>query len=77
MTATWASAFEHRRYSVRRENRRTGPRRCPLGWPERCPNPSTHRGDANGMCLTMGCEFHVAQWVRDPLWRLRRRAARG
>jgi hypothetical protein len=23
-------------------------------------------GMANGVCLMIGCEFHVAMWVRDP-----------
>jgi len=31
-----------------------------------CPNPCTHAGTANGVCLMIGCQFHVAMWVRDP-----------
>lgn len=30
-----------------------------------CTNRATHCGCANGMALMSGCEFHVAQWVRD------------
>jgi hypothetical protein len=32
---------------------------------ETCTNPCTHVGFANGVALMQGCEFHVAQWVRD------------
>lgn len=32
---------------------------------DNCPNRATHFGCANGMALMSGCEFHVAQWVRD------------
>lgn len=63
------SATHHERYSERRESRRTGPRNC---WVPGCQNKATHRGMANGVCLTTGCEFHTAMWVRDPLWRHRR-----
>lgn len=64
MTA-WGSATEHARYSVKRKSRRSGRRKCRPS--QGCHNPCTHAGMANGLCLMIGCEFHVAMWVRDPL----------
>ena len=37
-----------------------------------CTRRATHAGLANGCAMTVGCEWRVRQWVRDPLWRLRR-----
>lgn len=59
---TWGSATEHQRYMVKRQSRRTGRRKCRLSLG--CDNPCTHAGYANGVCLTIGCEFHIAMWVR-------------
>lgn len=59
----WGSADHHPRVSERRKDRRSGRRHC---LPGHCPNPCTHAGMANGVCLMIGCEFHVAMWVRDP-----------
>jgi hypothetical protein len=55
------SMLEHRRYSSPAPPRSR--RRCHCG----CKRRATHLGMANGLCLTMGCEFHVARWVRDPV----------
>ena len=30
-----------------------------------CTNRATHRGMVNGLCMTSGCEFHVARWASD------------
>lgn len=55
------SATDHQRYSIKRESRRRGRRKCSSA----CPNPCTHAGYANGVCLMIGCQFHVAMWVRS------------
>lgn len=60
----WGSASHHERASVRRNDRRSGRRQC---LPGHCPNPCTHAGVANGVHLMIGCQFHVAMWVRDPI----------
>ena len=53
------SAKEHRRYMV------------PVGSHERrrchcCKKRASHRGMANGIGLMSGCEWRVAQWIRNP-----------
>jgi hypothetical protein len=53
-----ASMYEHHRYSEQVEPRSRRRCRC-------CRGRATHRGMANGLCLMMGCELMVAQWVRD------------
>ena len=35
-------------------------RRCSCG----CMSHATHRGMANGVCLTTACEFAIARWVK-------------
>lgn len=35
-------------------------RRCSCG----CMSRATHRGMANGVCLTTGCELAIARWVK-------------
>lgn len=74
MKTLWASATEHRRESVKRKSRRTGRRVCGSG----CPHPCTHAGLANGVAMMIGCQFHVAMWVRDPSahWLARRRGVK-
>lgn len=59
----WGSAGHHARVSSRRKSRGYGRRQC---LPGVCPRPCTHEGTANGVCLILGCEFHVAMWRRDP-----------
>ena len=53
-----ASAAEHIRYaaSVAPKSRR----RCHCG----CKRRATHRGMANGVCLTTACEFAIRRWVK-------------
>lgn len=36
-------------------------RRCGCG----CGRRATHRGMANGVCLTMGCELSMRRWVKE------------
>lgn len=55
----YANSEVHRRYSEEVEPKSR--RRCHCG----CKRRATHRGMANGMCLTSGCELYVARWVRD------------
>lgn len=69
----YGSADEHQRYSVKRESRRRGRRRCNNS--PGCHNPCTHAGYANGVCLMIGCELCVARWVQDPLWSEKRKLA--
>ena len=70
-TAAWGqhgSAQDHVRYIEPTENKR---RRCLCG----CRGARTHRGMANGICLTSGCELSMRRWVRDPYADLRRKRA--
>lgn len=30
-----------------------------------CRRRATHRGMANGVCLTMGCELSMRRWVKE------------
>ena len=60
-TAGWGScggADHHVRYmeSVPPRSRR----HCHCG----CAKRATHSGMANGVCLTMGCEFAISRWVK-------------
>ena len=48
------------RYSVAKQKVSGRPCVCTCG----CKNKITHLGMANGICLTSGCEFSVALWVR-------------
>ncbi len=60
---TWGSATAHQRYAVKVKQ---VVRRCRLSTThQKCANLETHRGMANGLALTSGCEFHVYQWVRS------------
>lgn len=59
----WGSQDQHELYSVKRKSRRTGRRHCSVS--RGCHNPCTHAGYANGVCLMIGCEFHVAMWARN------------
>lgn len=36
-------------------------RRCGCG----CRRRATHRGMANGVCLTMGCDLSIRRWVKE------------
>ncbi|CAB3764153.1 hypothetical protein LMG29542_04795 [Paraburkholderia humisilvae] len=54
------SSRDHIRYSEPLERRRGRRRRCYCG----CGNPVTHRGMANGVCLTQACELGITRWVR-------------
>ncbi|PCI14294.1 MAG: hypothetical protein COB71_02905 [Thiotrichales bacterium] len=53
------SAEDHKRYMEQVISQ--GRRRCHCG----CTKRATHRGMANGVCLTIGCELYVRRWVRD------------
>ena len=60
-TAAWGqvgSSSEHVRYMepVRPQSRR----RCHCG----CGARATHRGMANGVCLTTACELAIRRWVK-------------
>lgn len=54
----WGSSAEHIKYveAVDPKSRR----RCHCG----CKRRATHRGMANGVCLTMGCEMHMHRWTK-------------
>ncbi len=56
---TWGSAEHHQRY--RQQVDASSRRRCHCG----CKSRATHLGMANGVALTMGCEFFIRRWVRD------------
>jgi hypothetical protein len=56
----FGSSTRHVRYGEPLPKRRGRYRRCYCG----CGKPSTHRGMANGLCLTSACEFGIARWVR-------------
>lgn len=59
-TAEWGkvgSSTEHVRYCEPNPKAR---RRCPCG----CGNRASHKGLANGVCLTSGCELAVRRWVK-------------
>ena len=55
------SAQRHIRYMEKLEKRRGRRRKCHCG----CDRPITHRGMANGVCLTTGCELQVRRWVKS------------
>lgn len=55
----WGSANDHHRYFEPVHSRSR--QRCHCG----CMKRATHRGMANGVCLTTGCEFSMARWARD------------
>lgn len=38
-------------------------RRCWCG----CKRRATHKGFADGVALTTGCEVYVRRWLRDPV----------
>jgi hypothetical protein len=68
-TGEWgqsAAAIEHVRYAEPVTGR--GRRKCHCG----CGRSASHRGMANGICLTTGCELSIRRWVKDPLADLRR-----
>ena len=54
----WASATDHVRYAEPVDSRSR--RRCHCG----CDRRASHRGMANGICLTTGCELRIARWVK-------------
>lgn len=56
-----------------RTDRRFGRRRCLLI--DCCPRPTTHIGLANGMGMTIGCEWHVRMWVKQGARMFTRRGA--
>lgn len=53
----WGSSNHHVLY-IERVNPRSR-RRCHCG----CKTRATHRGMANGVCLTMGCEWAMMRWA--------------
>lgn len=55
----WASALEHVKYAepIKEPG---GRRKCHCG----CGKRSTHRGMANGICLSMGCELSMHRWAK-------------
>jgi hypothetical protein len=55
----WASASDHVRYAEA-ITEPGGRRRCHCG----CGKRSTHRGMANGIALTEGCELSMRRWVK-------------
>jgi hypothetical protein len=57
--AQHGSASEHKRYylPVATKSRK----KCHCG----CNRRATHKGMANGVCLTTGCELYIRRWVRD------------
>lgn len=55
----WGSATDHKRYMAPAEPKSR--RQCRCG----CKRRATHKGMANGICLTMGCELRIRRWVRD------------
>ena len=52
------SDAEHVRYLILVDPRSR--RRCSCG----CKRRATHRGMANGVCLTTGCELSIRRWVK-------------
>jgi hypothetical protein len=61
----FGSSTEHTRYAepVDPKSRR----RCHCG----CKRRATHRGMANGVCLTEACEFAIMRWVKTGSTRVR------
>jgi hypothetical protein len=62
-TAGWGqvgASDRHVRYSEALPNRPGRRKKCWCG----CGGPRTHRGMANGVCLTSACELGIARWVR-------------
>lgn len=57
----WGSALEHVRY-VEPIGKTRNWRKCHCG----CGKRATHRGAANGVTLTVGCELSMRRWVKDP-----------
>jgi hypothetical protein len=65
-----ASSLEHVRYCEPIPKQFWRRRRmCRCG----CRRRETYSGKANGIALASGCELSMRRWVRDPLWRIRRR----
>jgi hypothetical protein len=60
-------SVDHARYSEPVEPRSR--RRCHCG----CKRRATHKGMANGVCLTQACELGIARWVKTGLVRILRR----
>lgn len=52
------------RYVLKEPDGRRRRRRCRQG-DVPCPGFATHRGCANGLALTGGCEWHMRQWARS------------
>lgn len=60
-TALWGthgSASKHARYAVLAPPKSR--KKCRCG----CNNRATHRGMANGVCLTSGCALVIYRWVK-------------
>lgn len=55
----WGSSRDHCLYVERIDDPRSR-RRCHCG----CGKRATHRGMANGVCLSMGCELSMMRWAR-------------
>lgn len=68
---TWGSAKDHPRTLVPKDPKDASRRSCPF---TPCRGKSTHMGQANGVTMTSGCEWHMRLWVRDPALVLRKRA---
>lgn len=58
-SGTYGSAVVHLRYAALQPA--GGRNRSQCGWGQR----ATHRGKANGVCLTNGCALSIRRWVRD------------
>lgn len=61
-TEAWGeigSSERHVRYALPQLPKKR--RKCSCG----CGQRAIHRGLANGMCLTDGCELRIRRWVRD------------
>lgn len=62
-TAAWGkigSSVDHIRYSEALPKRPGRKKNCWCG----CGGVRTHRGMANGVCLTSACQLGVARWVK-------------
>lgn len=57
----YGDSGSHFRYKAVRQKRPGRQPKCHCG----CGGNKTHRGMANGVCLTSGCELYVMRWVRD------------
>jgi hypothetical protein len=71
--AGWGAigSVSHARYAMPVESRSR--RRCHCG----CRMRATHKGMANGVCLTTACELAIRRWVITGTIKTARRQSRG